>query len=127
MLSSAKRHASCTKNYWFDDRYGLWHPVELLRLNESRTLYYVKRMDTQGILNYFQRTHMWVKPTSLDSFEDNPNELFTPHQVEYYKSIHPYFYLMKFEFMPPNNQSVSHIVMNTTHQSVHIVLVIIGH
>ena len=127
MLSSANLHVSCTKNYWFDDRYELWHPVELLRLNESGTLYYVKRTDLQGLLNYILGPYMWVEPTSLDTFEENPNEVFTPHQVEYYKSIHPYFYLMKFEFMPPNNQSVSHIVINTTHQSVHILLFIIGH
>ena len=127
MLSSANLHVSCTKNYWFDDRYELWHPVELLRLNESGTLYYVKRMDTHGILNYIPRRHMWVDPTSLDTFEDNPNELFTPHQMEYYKSIHPYMYFIKFDFNSPKKDIIGHCIHRSTHKSVHILLFIIHH
>ena len=69
---------------------------------------------------------MWVKPTSLDSFEDNPNEVFTPHQVEYYKSIRPYSYVLKFDYSP-KKQRVGRLVKNTTNGPVHILLFIIGH
>ncbi len=69
---------------------------------------------------------MWVKPTDLDTFEQNPNEVFTPHQVEYYKSIHRYIYALKFDY-DINNQRISHLIKNTTNRTVHILLFIIGH
>ena len=127
MLSSAKGHVSCTKLYWFENTFELWHPVELVGWqNASGTLSRVKRMDNQGILNYFQMTDWWVNPRSLECFEDDPNELFTPHQVEYSKSIHPYIYALRF-YYKINNQRISHLIKNTTNRTVHILLFITGH
>ena len=69
---------------------------------------------------------MWVKTTDLDTFEQNPNEVFTSDQVEYYKSIHRYTYALKFDYNI-NNQRISQLIKNTTNRTVHILLFIIGH
>ena len=85
-------------------------------------------MDTESALDYIQEVCMWVESTSLDTFEQNPNEVFTPHQVEYYKLILPYIYMMEFHFMLlKGEEKVEHYVRNGRGpQSVHILLFIIG-
>ncbi len=128
MLSYGNCPPSCTEYYWFDERYKLWHPVDVLHKNKSDSLYWVQRMETWGILNYIPREYMWVEPRSLTFFDYNPNELFTPRmwEMEYYKSIHPYMYALTFDFKC-NDMKIKHKIKNEAPKTVYILLFIICH
>ena len=98
MLRSSKRPASETQSYWYDQRHHVWHRVEVFHPNESGTEYKVKFMDTQGIMNYIPQRYMFVDSMMIDTFEEDPNEVFTTPQLEYYKSIHEYDYTIKLHY-----------------------------
>ncbi len=125
MLRGVERSASFTKHYWLDSRYEVYHPVEILQLDEDGCRCEVKLRVTKGIFRYLPKEIMWVDRECVDLYEFSPNGTRTK-RANYLKSIHPYKYTFKVDYWV-GFQNYGTVIDNSTDPTVNILLFIIGH
>ena len=125
MLSGVKRPACVTKQFWFDSRHHIWHPIDIIHLNSNGTACYVQLLKTNVLFDYFATQRIWVDKISIDAFEVSPNRDID-YNLNYVKSIHPFYFSINFEYKF-DMQFFGRTINNTTDRTVHILLFIIGH
>ncbi len=125
MLSGLKRAVCCTKDFWFDSRHHIWHPIEIIQLNSNGTTCYVRLLKTNPFFDYFPSQRIWVDKIRIDAFEVNPNRDIE-YNWNYIKSIHPFYFSITFDYKF-DRQRYGRTINNTSDRSVHILLLIIRH
>ncbi len=124
MLSGVKRPACVTKQFWFDSRYHIWHPIDIIHFANGAYCY-VQLLETNDLFDYFPYQRVWVDKINIDVFEVSPNDNIN-FNWNYIKSIHPFNFSLKFDYKF-GSQFYGSTINNTSDRTVHILLFIIHH